>query len=881
MRPQPNALLTWLTAMALLLFSAFLALLILATAMPFPDLGWNRSTAWGRVPASAPGIVLCLAVIGAAFAAAVTRRAAWAVLAVPALLTLILRPDPLALDVDIMRSTLAMEREAGRNASLRQTANLNSLLVDDLTIAAFIAERRARVEASQGALRGFASAAFPTVADVDAAEAAIAAHQKARMAKAAEIAAVEPAYRRSLVESELTHLDCLTIDGMAERPFIDDLDRPQRSRRANRVCLPPLTFSQATLDSLGAPLKKEHAQLTNQIAAQLSVIDAAAHVSDTAVGRAPGWFSSAAIATTTLVAVALAALLIAEAWTLPAMTGAALGFALLASRSDWTSAAVPSWTFVAANTAMPLAIFLSARVVRLFRHDNASLWRMMSARGRGRILLVSLLWWLPLGVIATLGLAGGRMLDDALVESAYRRKAEVPLTSTRQGCENPEGLMIIPADKEHHNLENDLDNTARCRFDEIRQAAITVADSDTAAPIADARAWAIGRFDAVFRPSLSCVAGRYDPPDDQCLSHSFDYPHCHWMNFKCRAEVYPDQKAQGIYVNDLRAPGRTRFITKVEALTKQGTALTEDAKDGIRAAAIEEVDAVEMAFRDALSASVRAWNLVNLATVTLFVVAVLKSFGYVLGRVVHAQPADWAATSEATDVEQTHDDIRKGEISYEIDPAQVHISADSSFRLEAPGSYYIALRQEASGVSTHGPWFPRPWSLPVARFPFQYLFSWVRIKQGSQARLSTTNGRHFVAIELEDGQRIAFDLSRLYAFSATVRLGGKWNFGFANLLRGRTRLIVAEGPGTLCLRSRGKPALLGSGPEHEHVPVARILAWSEGAFEVDSHLGVADIYLGNVVVRPAPGTLAVADAEAPARLFPGGLRFIPMLLLPT
>lgn len=260
----------------------------------------------------------------------------------------------------------------------------------------------------------------------------------------------------------------------------------------------------------------------------------------------------------------------------------------------------------------------------------------------------------------------------------------------------------------------------------------------------------------------------------------------------------------------------------------------------------------------------RIWDALNAVAIIVVTIAVCKSIGYVFARIFYTQPA----------LQRVNTRPKTTVPSVNVSEAQAHVQ-------RAPGLYYVRIGAQVGGVATKGPWFPQMSKMIIARFPLRSLFNFFCLGgRDEHAEMGIQHAGRFVEVTLADGESVSFYARYLYAWSATISLSTSWSFRLPNLLRGRISASTATGPGILILASVGPVKVLTAESVGEGHSPTTLMAWSKDLDVIaNKKAEVSDIYFGGVVIKPQSGSIAVFD-HSRRFIFPGAVRFIPLLLSP-
>lgn len=571
--------------------------------------------------------------------------------------------------------------------------------------------------------------------------------------------------------------------------------------------------------------------------------------------------------------VALAALLLPQGHLVPAVAFV-VGATCVVFGPDRLGALdqdTAGWQLVALHSIFLLALFLSARILRLFVLQNRDMWSLFSRGGLIGLMFLAVAWWSLLGLFTLLGFWGNVEMTKAVDRMAYT----VPLTTqvsdlnrAKEGwlCQNPEQRLIFPASLDARQLEADIDYSVGCHFQDLQAAvqAAGVADEVTN-DLASAGTVAARGFDGVVPGHLPWYAGGANHSGN-CVTEAFNYPDCDWYQLICKVKRIPHRMAERAY-SDKRAEMRASFIARVTTIAEGISSGVQGAETAIKPALSEAVLQMGLETRRGLATGFRYWDVINAVGAVLFAMAVVKSFGYVLARLVFDRVA------------------RNGLV---LPPRPNLLASDKaefvseeSRTIHKLGRYYMRAGGNVSNVVPTWPWLWRPWALPFARLPRLIFLARFSLVEGDDpvviARAKTSE---FAKINLEPSEAISVSIPRLFAFSSTVGLRRVWTFHLSHLIQGRASMAVVSGPGTVFLRSRDKIEDGRSKSARSFAPT-RLLAWDAGQrFVVRGRLTPETMYMGGVTLSGEEDVLALYDSHSGGAAATGALRFIPLLLMP-
>ena len=870
----------WLPGVAAILLALLCAALILATSTPLPMTGWGRDTVWGGLLVGWPGhlVLGLLAATGLSMSALAINRSALA-LALPLLTLLIAAPPQITQDEGLLNSFLLLEETS---ALLR--SQISEDAVAELVRQSRNDEATAPFFASTDSLGWFNAWSSPENYAFDAwldkwrtdgepQALALIALDTPTFENAAALR--EDLYY--LQEAEMSQIHCID-DLRMHDPDFNGLNPDEFSPFAD-ACPPAPDLSAeiaALQDRIDAAeeLKRKAGNIQNEAEDAARSILEVGMLEGQARERQENWRRSLAVSLAITGTLLIAALCFDKSYSLPLITSGLViaghfGVRLLTPELGIETA---NGHFVALHGTFLLALYLAARIVRAFVVQNADIWLMLRPVRLAFVVAKSLGWWSGLALATCGGVYFGAQATNYLETVTYgialRDSAGNPTKLQLGGqwlCEDETQTMIVPASPTNKQLEADIDNSVRCYF-AVSQAEILQADA--AAKISDAlknpREIAGIAFDRFVPGSLPCSA-----EGDQrahCISTAFDYPDCSWYHLLCKLRRMPHVAADRAY-GDARARLRMRFLNRVIAaaeVTAESATATQEVMQPALAKAVREMS---LAVRDAVAATFRTWDVINAIGALVFTMAVVKSFGFVLARVLFDEFARSGLLIAAP-----YSKLRTERIAH---------SDQQSRRVEKPGRYYVSGLAEVTSVAPTGPWLWKPWKFAFARFPSLTLLNRFTCTSAAEGvHFTGINAQDFVRIDLIEGAEVAFTVGRLLAFSNSLKFRRVWSFRLTHLVLGRASMAVAKGPGVLYLCSFGAVRSMSSPPKTSFSP-DRLLAWQPNCgFTVKSTLTIESIYMGGITIGEAYDQIAIYDAKGYRAGLGGAIGFIPMLLLP-
>ena len=354
---------------------------------------------------------------------------------------------------------------------------------------------------------------------------------------------------------------------------------------------------------------------------------------------------------------------------------------------------------------------------------------------------------------------------------------------------------------------------------------------------------------------------------------------------KCRGRGYLKCEASNLvkgiltdaYVR-LRSNAERRFIAKARGLADNGVVTAQKAVSRAVEMLKGQLDAMRAELRDVVNAAYQTTKVIQLIFTAWLIVIAIKSFLYVLARVIF---------DKSTDI---HVDLVEDEISAKQGKVRHHQE------IEIPGDYPYTMYYK-SNFQPLGPAprfsIPQWWSSLLSRLRFG-AWSMSRVDMPCEDAQGLTfnaiEAEYLVDWEMEEGEEVVFGYDNFVAMNENVELRTVISLRVATMLMGRFVFHTARckgGPGRLILRTRGKPATAEQ--VRQSIPASRLIAWNRYArFSVDSHLTRTDIFLNGFNLRRSevdddqrPQGIIVVEADARSgSIMTGTLRFAKNFLLP-
>ena len=353
---------------------------------------------------------------------------------------------------------------------------------------------------------------------------------------------------------------------------------------------------------------------------------------------------------------------------------------------------------------------------------------------------------------------------------------------------------------------------------------------------------------------------------------------CGFGDIKCAAGNLVKSELEDSYQAG-RARAKERFVLEMEERANAVADGVEGAADGTR----ERIDGafrdIEVASRNTVGRVSKASSLLRVLMFLWMVVIIIKSFLYVLSRVIF---------DKATEI---HVDL----LEQESDPAEGSVRHVQEVSIAGAYPYTMFYKADYQPLGP-APRFDIPqWRASIlSRLRFG-AWNMSRVDMPTEdARGLTFNAieaEHLVDWTMKDGEEVVFSYRNFVAMNSNVELRTVISLRVATLLMGRIVFHTARckgGDGRLILRTRGKPATADQ--VRQSIPASRLIAWNRYArFSVDSHLTRKDIFLNGFNLRREgvdddtnPQGILVVEADARSGgVMVGTLRFAKHFLLPV
>ncbi|MDZ4310991.1 MAG: hypothetical protein U1A24_10615 [Cypionkella sp.] len=576
-----------------------------------------------------------------------------------------------------------------------------------------------------------------------------------------------------------------------------------------------------------------------------------------------------------LVALAAAALILASALLTPGLSAVPIVVApvLLLDIGDLRS----NLPFTSAHFAVFLISFVVCRLINLAARGNWPLLRLPRPAERKAAFLQTAVRSWPIAVTLVALLILSAWIDSQLQGWIYR----IPIDSAIPHAEGPEGchsggtLIFQQPDVEGcapQRLKTDVLASSRWHLNLMEQRMLQAVDQARAEGITNADAYGAKVLEIFERhvPKRLAKEEVKGEPEALYVSADFDFKRCRWYSVttwgNCIGNMLkaPARKGYASLYNDARANLQLRITAAMAKAKDNLDQLHEAMRQEISASMAElqrTTDAeIRRGFRarDLLSSLARIALLVSLlSAVTHVFLRTLCSLDGLEARLMRHAPSSGR---------------RPGSESSVFAEEQIRVTEGSTFQM--PAGKTLRIRREHPPVNLQGNWAaPRLISAPRGRF-----VKYVVPQNAERVSLSFSQARRVVAIDLRQGQRLAFHPSSLLGYEEGVRFRTLLRRRAFDILCGRFRTVTALGPGKIFLLLDGDLLVLPTKDSGGvvHVLARQIIAWSPDAqFTLRRDVTLWALYFNHPLVAPVPGGLALVDQARRAR--GGGARPIGIL----
>lgn len=875
--------------------SLALAALLLSTSFPALPAAWHVTTQWGELAVSDGAFYVWLVIAGLGVAGALfCLKPALTILTLPAFLLAFWVPDLLTMDSSLLSRQVALESMTAEIVSERQfDAEPGG---GQVSIAA---EKFGEIFFDTVGLEAFEAEVIP-----DSTAATV--RKKEQLEAALGIAQSDlKELKTSLLELEIRLCDegVLAFEGgLSDRlDQSGDVLRGGSVDRAlndlvqrcheDRARIPGLETAVREKEEEIKRQKVELADLVKRIAAgdsaradEISARQVAVSMASRQKGIAG---QTGFIAVTTFVIAALVMLFTASGANVLGFSFAFLVAGALLPEANF-GPLKGHYFYVFMNAVAAFSVLSALYAFRLFLLHNAELWRFLSPLERRAVGFKALFYWSVPAILLAAGIIGSNALDGRVMDQLYDGKTDG--TFDADECASGGRLLStargVDGDCAQRRLEADVERAIRTHLKAAQQNALSSVDelTDETLKTADwARKTATRVVDDTLPDKLSKSACGDDGRCDRYVSAAFDIQTgCDFWRIGCHFKNAVKHAASSSYDNT-----RKKTIATVESTLKSAEAVAGGSANVVKT---EARKTIKKTVSDTITSLDRfSWSTFRVHDVFSFVaifcvsIAILKSVGYVIIRVIHH-------IADFNERLARQFDVSEGETP-ETHSRRIIVSDNGNLTLPPGGTICVAnsvavqRRQSHLVLPIPSAWLflKRLMSAIGDRKNANCFFSYYRTEPDDEdILLCTEGGRSLVAVYLEDGEVLAFDPSSFVGRSSTVRIKLSWGFRVTDLMAGRIRRPQVCGPGYVIFRTSGRVEIASSGGDvAQYIEVSRLVAWTPGIpYRLVSERGFGAMYLGTTDVAPVGNGIALGDGGRGARVAFGLSRAF-LLLLPV
>jgi len=212
----------------------------------------------------------------------------------------------------------------------------------------------------------------------------------------------------------------------------------------------------------------------------------------------------------------------------------------------------------------------------------------------------------------------------------------------------------------------------------------------------------------------------------------------------------------------------------------------------------------------------------------------------------------------------------------------IDVTQNCDVRMEEGEVFYAKRYHEPSGQAPSFAW-PRPLQGLLPRFLYKawWLNSYTGSRGGGSIRFKAPEARFYVAWQLDEGDAVCFDYSKLVGFSDSIQLKTEFSLRLSAFAMNRLLFPIALGPGLLLMQSVGTPVVTPEEQSFESQSPARLVCWSaDTVFELEAKSGWVNDYLSPVYLKPIRSKAVVVEADERLRHTPGMLTRILRVVFP-
>ena len=307
-----------------------------------------------------------------------------------------------------------------------------------------------------------------------------------------------------------------------------------------------------------------------------------------------------------------------------------------------------------------------------------------------------------------------------------------------------------------------------------------------------------------------------------------------------------------------------------------------DAIDSATDTALNETDKdfqqISLHSTDSIRYGFQIWRNISLLAALYSLIVLLKTFLIVISRVIFS-PRETTGISASFLPEGTPQDAaalaRHGQLL--------------CIPLGEPDAHFVSRW----GVTLEGP--PPARCRPLGlRFPFIRLFTrtWVMNRIHGKRRaedhefdahIKVDEPAELVSWRLKKGEQAVFRFHDFVGMSEGLQVRRVVSLSITTLMLGRMIYYVAEGPGTLILRTTAAARVTSDEEPHRPAPMPKLVAWAANThFGIHAELTVGDTFLSGYNLHTGPVDTVLWDTSTRRGNGPGSgiMRFAKSFLLP-
>ena len=293
-----------------------------------------------------------------------------------------------------------------------------------------------------------------------------------------------------------------------------------------------------------------------------------------------------------------------------------------------------------------------------------------------------------------------------------------------------------------------------------------------------------------------------------------------------------------------------------------------------------ERDTVNLLFEASKATQSGIWSIfaylsaAHLLGLLLFAFICVKSFLYVFSRVAFHRTCGSYLTLgkvDGTYVPEEEARIEQHQGRFVLQPKDACV-------------FYASRKFQGVGRPPKLAW-PQPLHAPIARVLHRATaMNKVVFDSGnnkSPVSYTAKPGSQFVVWNLRGGEEVVFNFHHFVAMEESVKISTLISVRLSTLLLGRFIYSTATGPGQLILLTEGRADITGRDGGGDSLPPDRLVCMHRDArLNVDSELGLVDVYFSDAYVKATGGGQVLVDVDRQTGASSGLGRFIRHFLWP-